>query len=239
MAKKEVGIVIITYNNPRLIVPQLDLIKKYCKDEHEVLVFDNSTDARATENIGYHTHSRGHSYFKTNASARDSSVSATFALNVSYVRERDNYDYFLYLDHDSFPLREFSVKEELGDAVIAGVGQQKAKMYMHTGYLMFNNKEIDHTLINFECNDEFKLDTGGNLYKVLEAYPDRVKFWDEAYEENPYFKQGFYNFYAMINKGLFMHFLNGSGWNKLEKAGQDERINALLNVLYEKTNVPL
>lgn len=238
MAK--VGIVIVAYNEPRLTPVQLDLIKRFCQDDYEVNVFDNSSDGKKAEQIAYHVNFRNREdfktrYWRTKANATNSSVSATFALGMSYVKLRDLYDYFLYLDHDAFPMREFSVIDELGDAVIAGCGQQKAKMYMHTGYLMFNNREIDHALINFDCNDEFKLDTGGNLYRVLEAYPDRIKYWNEEYEENPYFRQGFYNFYSMINNGLFMHFINGSGWNKFEQAGHDERINSLLNIVKDKT----
>ena len=234
---KELAIVIIAYNEPRFTPVQLDLIAKYCKDtDYDIWVFDNSFMEKKAKEISYHTTLRRHQYFKTTARAVNSSVSATFALNVSYARLHDRYDYFLYLDHDAFPVREFSVKEELGDALMAGLGQQKAKMYFHTAHLMFNNRDIDHALINFECNDQYQLDTGGNLYRVIEHYPDRVKYWDEAYEENPYFTKGFYNFYSMVNNGMFMHFINGSGWNKAELAGHDERINALLNVLSEKTN---
>jgi hypothetical protein len=233
MAK--VGIVIVTYNTPVLLPVQLDLIAKYCKDDYQVEIFDNSFIEKAAVSIMYHAQLRGAGYTRTKAKSVNSSVSATFALNVSFVRLRDKYDYFLYLDHDAFPLREFSVIEELGDSLMAGLGQQKAKMYMHTGFLMFNNKEIPQDFIDFSCNDAYQLDTGGNLYRIIEKYPDRITYWDEEYEENPYFTQGFYNFYSMINKGMFMHFINGAGWNKLEQAGQNERINSLLNILHEKT----
>lgn len=233
---KELAIVIIAYNEPKFTPVQLDLIDKYCTDQdRDVWVIDNSFMEKASQAIQYHTLIRHNQYFRTRAKAVNSSVSATFALNMAYIRLRDNYDYFLFLDHDAFPVREFSVKEELGQAVMAGVGQQKAKMYFHTGYLMFNNKEIDHSLIDFSCNDQYQLDTGGNLYRVVEHYPDRLIFWNEEYEENPYFTQGFYNFYSMINDGMFMHFINGSGWNKLEAEGQEQRINSLLCALNEKT----
>lgn len=233
MAK--VGIVIVTYNNPLLIVPQLDLIKRFCKDDYEIQVFDNSFIEKAAVSILYHTTNRSHGYIRTKSKSVNSSVSAAFALNLSYERLRGRYDYFLYLDHDAFPVREFSVVEELGDNVMAGLGQQKSKMYMHTGHLAFHDTEIASGLINFSCNAEYQLDTGGNLYKVIEQYPDRITYWDEVYEENPYFTQGFYNFYSMVNNGMFMHFINGAGWNKLEEAGQTERINSLLNILHEKT----
>lgn len=232
-----VGIVTIAYNEPRLIVKQLELIERFCQDEHEICVVDNSTNPQARSAIEYHAHFYGAQYIGTSANAVNSSVSAVFALNLSYTKLHDKYDYFLYLDHDAFPLHDFSVIDELGDKLMAGVGQQKGKMYLHPGYLMFNNREMPPGMIDFSCNSEFGLDTGGNLYRIIEKYPDAIKYWDETYEENPYFTEGFYNFFAMINRGMFMHFINGSNWNHKELSGaqHEMRLNALLAVLNDKT----
>jgi hypothetical protein len=57
-------------------------------------------------------------------------------------------------------------------------------------------------------------------------------FFDEKYYENPHFKKTMYNFYATINDDMFMHFINSSGWNKIE--GNEERINSLINILEER-----
>jgi hypothetical protein len=83
--------------------------------------------------------------------------------------------------------------------------------------------------IDFSVNHELGLDTGGNLYKIVEQAKDDIIFFNEIYNENPEFTKNMYNFYALINDGMFMHFINGSGWNKV--GHQEERINSLLNIL--------
>jgi hypothetical protein len=117
---------------------------------------------------------------------------------------------------------------------MAGLGQEKKKTYFWAGCVMWDNRAIEHSLIDFSTNQEFGLDTGGNLYKVIEQYgKDSCIFFDEQYYENPYFKKTFYNFYSTINKDMFMHFINSSGWNKI--SDNEERINSLLNILEQRT----
>jgi hypothetical protein len=85
--------------------------------------------------------------------------------------------------------------------------------------------------IDFSCNSEFGLDTGGNLYKMIDKHGlDKCIFFDEAYHENDQFNgDSRYSFYTTINKGMFMHFLNSSNWNPIDR--HEERINSLLNIL--------
>jgi hypothetical protein len=59
-------------------------------------------------------------------------------------------------------------------------------------------------------------------------------FFNEKYYQNPYFREGVYNFYSTFNDDMFMHFINGSGWNPTPN--DEDRINALLNVLNERIN---
>jgi glycosyltransferase involved in cell wall biosynthesis len=228
-----VGIVVIAYNKPDFIRLQIEKISKYCKDVHEIVIVDNSTDREMSAAVKYH--SEGRKYIKTNASSSGGSQSHSFAANLSFMRLCGKYDYFLYLDHDCFPVMDFSVPEILGEKIIAGVGQVKGeKTYLWPGCLMWKGEAIAPGYIDFSPNEELGLDTGGNLYRIVDHYGrEKVLFLNEEHCENPQFNKSFYNFYCMINNGMFMHFVNGSVWNKT--VSDDERVNSLINILTEKT----
>lgn len=232
--ENKVGIVIVTYNTAALIVKQVECIRKFCKDIHDIIIVDNSTEQSAIDAIQYYNQSLGCQYFKTNASSRNGSESHAFACNLAYNKLKDEYKYLFYIDHDNFPVKDFSIVEILNDKVIAGLGQGgKEKDYFWAGCVMFDNSQVDHADIDFSTNKQYRLDTGGNLYKVIDKYGrDKCVFFNESYHQNPQFTETFYNFYSMINNETFMHFVNSSNWNKIEK--QEERINSLLNILEEK-----
>lgn len=234
LSGNKVGIVIIAYNNPDFIVLQAQKIKKFCKDDFQVVVIDNSIDKSASEGIKYHAEINGCEYMKTNASSVKGSDSHSFAANLSYFRIKGKYDYLFYIDHDCFPVIEFSVIEILGDKLMAGLGQHKnGKDYFWPGCLMWNNKDIDQSFINFSPSAELGLDTGGGFYEFVEANREKCIFFNEEHCQNPSFNKSFYNFYCMINNGMFMHFVNGSNWN--DSPENEERINSLKNILQEKT----
>lgn len=221
----KLGIIIVTYNNHNLLRRQIARIKRHCKDFHDIVVVDNSTDKEQIKHIKYVATLNDCVYLKTNASSSNGSGSHAFAANVSWQKFKGDYTHFFYLDHDCFPIKDFSVVDILGDKVIAGIGQTKSKTYLWPGCLMFKNG-LD---IDFSVSHELKLDTGGMLYKIIEQAPDDVIYFDEVHAENPEFTKNMYNFYALIMDGTFMHFINGSGWNAV--GNQEERINSLMNVM--------
>jgi hypothetical protein len=232
------GIVIITFNiHPEVFLLQVAAIKKFCKDSFDILIIDNSSDAEAAENIRYHSSTQHLRYIKTFAGGHGSSDSHAFAANFAYQKYKDTYDYFLFLDHDAIPVRDFSVIEILsGGHVAAGIGQDKKKKYPWPGAFMLANNAVDKDLVDFSPNPEYGLDTGGNLYLLLEKYgPESFKNLNESYHQNPGFVSKDYGHYAMINDQMFLHFVNGSNWNK--KADYTTRINSLINVVKEKAGL--
>jgi hypothetical protein len=232
MANKT-AIVTVVCNTSALISKQVECIRKYCKDEYDIIVVDNSNNKDAIEAIRYYCTQLNVEYLKTFSAESSGSRSNAFACNLAYQKLRERYDYFLFLDHDTFPIRDFSIVKELDGHVMSGLGQTKSKTYFQQTSLMWNNTTIDQSLIDFSCNNELGLDTGGNLYKLVELYgADAFVFFNEKYYQNPYFREGFYNFYATVNNDMFMHFINGSGWNPTPK--NEERINSLINVLNER-----
>lgn len=220
---KKLAIIIITYNAHGLFLKQIERINKHCKDDFEIIIIDNSTDEESILAIQYFCNKSGLTHRKTIARSENSSSSHSFAANFAHAQYGKDFDYYLYLDHDCFPVKDFSVVEIIGDKTFAGIAQAKNETYIWPGCMMF--KKIEG--IDFSPNHELKLDTGGNNYKLINK--DNTVFFPEVHVENPEFNKGFYKFYADINNGMFIHFINGSNWNM--DYNQTERMNSLLNVL--------
>lgn len=235
MAIAKTGIFIVTYNKPELIIRQVECIVKFCRDEsYDIVVVDNSSEKEAAEAIHYHADRLGCHYMRTHSSSKGGSESHAFAANVSYTRKASRYEEVLYLDHDNFPIKDFSVAELLDGVVIAGLGQQKKKLYMWPGFVAISNKDIDTGLVDFSCSLHYGLDTGGMLFNIIERYGvERARFVNESYAENPVFTTPPYNYYSLLYDSRFMHFVNGSNWAKT--AENEQRINSLLNILDELT----
>ena len=123
----KLGIVIVTYNNANLIVKQVECLKKFCKDDFEVIIIDNSTKESVVEAIQYYNQTLKCKYYKTHAASKNGSSSHAFACNLSYLKLKDKYKYLFYLDHDNFLVKEFSVINTLKDKVIAGLGRVGGK----------------------------------------------------------------------------------------------------------------
>lgn len=233
--RPDTAIVIITYNNANLITRQVELLRRLCTDTIDIIIVDNSTDDDVIKAIKYYNDTALHCiYLKTTANSKNGSESHSFAANLSYLKFQNDYEYLMYIDHDCFPVKPFSIKGILDGKIMAGMGQNKDGIeYFWPGCVMWNNGKIVHSLVNFSPSHELKLDTGGMLYKVVEEYGTELcLFLNERHEQNPNFNKSMYDFYAMINDGLFMHFINSSGWNPTD--GHQERINSLLNILDEK-----
>lgn len=231
--KSKAAIVIITYNQEKLITKQIECIRKFCNDDFEIVVIDNSTNPETIEAIKYYCGQLGVELIKTSASSKNGSDSHSFAANLSYVILKGKYDFFFYLDHDCFPVKEFSVKEILNDQTFAGIGQQKSELYLWPGCLMFDSRKVNDGDIDFSPCHKRGLDTGGNLYRAIKEHG--AVLFNEAYEQNAHFPHPPYNFYSMINDGMFMHFINASNWNGTEN--NESRVNSLLGILREKADL--
>lgn len=228
-------IVIITFNiKSEIFILQVEALKKYCQDDFVIEVFDNSDNHEIAEAIRYHSERLCLPYTKTMSSVGNASESHAWAANLSYSLLRDKYDYFFYLDHDCIPVEEFSVVGILSDKLYAGIAQN-AKTYLWPGCFMFNNNQVEKHLIDFSPNHDFKLDTGGNTYKLVERYgKEKGVFFFEEYCQNHYYQKAAYNYYSLINK-TFIHFIAASNWANIED--NDARINGLIAIVKEKTQL--
>ena len=229
------GIFIITYNIPvEVFLLQVAAIQKFCRDKsYKIIVAENSSEESVSEGIRYHAGRLGLKCVRTKASSVNSSDSHSWAANFIYQQYWKGYRYCFFLDHDCIPVKDFSVAEILGEKVMAGLGQAKDKTYFWPGCVMWDADKAP--VVDFSPNSQYGLDTGGNLYKVIEEFgEDKCVFFDESYHQNPNFK-GKYDCYAMINDDMFLHFINGSNWNN-EKNNSD-RLNSLINITKQKAEL--
>lgn len=238
------AIIIIVFNISNLISTQIKLINKFCKDiEFDIIVIDNSNKIEISSIIEKHTTDNGCQYIKTPEAPCDFSQSHAFACNFAYSLLKNKYDYVFFLDHDNFPIGNFSVSEILTNEIIAGIGQSCiSKNYFWPGCVMINNK-INSNLVDFSVNPNLGLDTGGNLYKIIDVYGiHNCIFFDQIDIKNTLFDGKSYNNYNIITAPIsmaqqitFMHFINASNWNKI--ICNEDRINSLLKILDEYVNI--
>lgn len=230
------GIIIITYNIPvDVVLTQIRCIEKHCKDDFQIVIVDNSDEREAIDTIAYHVNlNQSISYFKTNSSSKNGSDSHAFAANFAYSTLKAKYDHMLFLDHDCIPIKDFSIKEMLGeDKCFAGIGHGVKKRYFWPGCFALNNAAIGKDGVNFSPSHELTLDTGGHTFELIEKYgEDKAIFFNEEYAQNEHFTEIPYNYYALINNQMFIHFVNGSNWNV--SGNHNERINSLLNIVNQK-----
>lgn len=229
-------IITITYNIPvEVFILQIEAIKKFCKDtDYDIWVVDNSFIESMADGIRYHAERLGANYIRTKASSVNGSDSHSFAANFIYQKLENQYRLFCFLDHDCIPVRDFSIEKILKFKVAAGIGQSKSKTYFWPGCFMVDPQEIASD-VDFSPNTSLGLDTGGETYRIIEEVgEDNVEFFDEVHHENKHFR-GKYKSYAMINKDMFIHFINGSNWNN-EKLNQ-ERLNSLINITKQMTGL--
>jgi glycosyltransferase involved in cell wall biosynthesis len=219
------AIIIITYNiRHDIFTLQMNKIQQHCTDEFKIIVIDNSTEENQ---IKEYCEEYGIEFHKTSAVTTNDSLSHSFAANTSYRLVKDRFDYLFYLDHDCIPVKDFSVKEILNGNIMAGIAQQKSKLYLWPGCLMIDNDKIDKSLVDF--SPSVGLDTGGELHRIIDAYGNSaIGFFDEAICQIPACDEPIYNYYTMICKGTFLHFINASGWNVVKD--NEARLNLLFSI---------
>ena len=234
----QLGIIVITYNlSSEIFLLQIAALRKFCKDDFVIEVIDNSSDLELAEHIRYHAEQLGINYYKTFASSKNGSDSHSFAANFAHHKLKDQYEYLFYIDHDLVPMFDFSVVDILaGGHIAAGLGQGAKKKYMWPGAFMVALERINRDLVDFSPNAEFGLDTGGNLYKIIEQYgQENCIFFNESYHQNPNFNGHYFNHISVINNGMFYHCVNASNWSGSQR--HEERMNAFVNIVKEKTGL--
>jgi len=233
---KKTAIIIVVYNTADFLVKQIECIRKFCADKPDIIIVDNSDFPDVTAALLYRLENKDCIYLKTNSASGNPSLSHAFAANLAYHKYYSDYDHLLFLDHDAFLIKELSIKEVLGTKVAVGMGQGRpsGKKYFWPGCLFLNSTLLGDN-VDFSPNGQYGLDTGGNLYKLIEQYaPENIGFLNEHYGENMHYTKLHHNVYSIIGDGMVMHFIAGSNWQKASEEDHNARISGLMVILNEK-----
>lgn len=234
------AVIIVVFNTSDFIYRQIELLRRFCTDESfDIIVVDNSTNPLVVDKVREEAQVNGCRYLKTDTKA-DTSYSHAYAANTAYANFANDYDLIFYCDQDLFPVKQFSIKEITEGKSLSGIAQgkqigNKFVTYLWPGALMINHSVLGDKKSILDFSPEIGLDTGGRLYKIIESSPaDHIGLFDEQPWKNPLFNKSHYDFYTMLYKETFMHFVCGSNW--AGKEHHAERMQSLFLILAEKVN---
>ena len=221
----------IAFNVPWAIEEQIRLFEKNLQDEHELRVYDNSSDNGASERIkdacGDHTayirlgFPKHEHHFALNAAASD--LLASGIKNIGLV------------DHDVFPARETSLVPFINGTGFYGIGQHHGptgKNYLFPGFIFFSRKFVAGRRLDFNgirgAHKRDDGDTGSGLWPLFEG-----ESWEKMFrgkhnygylrEPDNYGLQSFG--YEMFEDGGWIHLTNTSGWmHDIPEPGERERL---------------
>ncbi len=180
----EMMVITIAYNHTRLIEKQIELVKRYVKDEKlQHVVFDNSPDKKVRSRIKA-VCKREHIEYVPVPIYIDwlichrifgNGLSHGAALNwmfYHYLTKRRP-AFFALLDHDVFPLRECCLKEKLDHRDFYGVERSmRTGWYLWPGWCIFRFETMERCKPDFlpYFNGDTYLDAGGGNYHRLYCY---------------------------------------------------------------------
>jgi glycosyltransferase involved in cell wall biosynthesis len=93
---KKTGIITVTFNGPKLLEYQLKTLKKYCLDDYEFIVIDNSNNENYINEIKNICEENNISYIHKGFSVSVGNVPSTnhgLALNYAYETFKNKFDY--------------------------------------------------------------------------------------------------------------------------------------------------
>lgn len=247
LTKKQCNTLLITiaFNNEQVIGTQIKQVEKYCQDKEYVhLIMDNSGDEkvkRKIENVVKENQSEKIIYFsmpKSNPySGKAPSSSHGAALNwcwYNVINQVNNLRYVMFLDHDIFPTRNFSVKNLLNNQTVYGLKDARDKFwYLWPGYCMFNVACLKNKKVNFMPGKYG--DTGAMNYPIIyqKCCVEKMKFATEKMicinENIEQTNQILQRDNVQVIDETWLHMINASNWFKLENV--EEKYKKVVNLL--------
>jgi hypothetical protein len=187
-------LVTIAFNEAALIETQIELLRKYFKDPFTHIIVDNSTDFEKRASIREICLKNQVGYLGVPPNPYTQNKSHAAAMHWAYFQlvKKSKCSRFGFLDHDIFPIGDFSIKDKMEIGLYGRVMHayfkngylEKYKLEipywsLWAGYCFFDRKRIQAPFpwsMNFfskHFKDGFFLDTGGGL-------------WDSLYSKTPY-----------------------------------------------------
>jgi hypothetical protein len=269
--KSRYTLVIPAASSPELLLHQARLFRRYCREPLDFIVV-NDAKSRADptnwwrddidvairqmsarlqlDEVGFPQEDHKSYVWERGANASRRAAEA-IQLGFSLAQRRFPDQKIMIVDHDIFPIKEFSLDEMLGNAVIAGIPQARKGewfknevSYLWTGLLLLDLPSLPRTdLIRFGCGfvRGVRTDTGGQLYHYLARFPRlsfrRIPFlmscaWslhDLPANLDPHLADFIANdpknergtFFSELYDGILFHLRAGSNWGHSAGEGRD------------------
>lgn len=244
-------IVTVAYNRADLIRTQIRLLKKNLLDKDYVhFVVDNSSDFKVRSAIEAVCRQENVVYLSVPKSFYHVLFPKLFWYGISQGMAINWFcrkvlpsippsQSIAFLDHDLFPLREYSLSEHLANKPFYGVERLRAgRYYLWSGFAMFDNGKVKPSALDFMPRfiDKVFYDAGGsNCLTVFNHYAIQKDMFASAdtYLYNK--KSGGKNddvyhrdCFQIIDKA-WIHLINGSNYARLK--GKEEIMQNVLNHL--------
>jgi glycosyltransferase involved in cell wall biosynthesis len=229
---RKIGIITVTYNFSKLLTYQIECFKKYCTDDYEFIVVDNSNNIDEIYDIKNICFDNEIKYIGTYISVNSGNIPSTnhgLALNYAYKKFKTEFEYLFFIDHDLFPIKKFSVENILGEKIISGCENIISNTkYLWPGCLMIKKLEE-----SFDFTPVGPLDTGGKLADFIQKNENKVLYLNnKEVKINKKFNDRYVrDCYWDIHDGTFMHFINASNWSNSKSELFNDRLNHLFNIL--------
>jgi hypothetical protein len=232
-------LVTVAFNNDFLINQQIKLVKKHITDKNFLhIIADNSTDRKKRAAIQYACQREKVGYIALpyniwHVQRKMVSYSHGFALNWMYynVIAKNKPRYFGFIDHDLFPIKSYSVEEQLQHQDFYGYLNPRfpPAPYLWAGFCFYQLAAICNKRLNFlpALANGCYLDTGGANYAVLykKANLNAMKF-AKAKLVNIGNGKVIHKDYVQYFDESWLHAINGSNWAKV--GNKNEQLKKIL-----------
>lgn len=248
-AQNELYIVTVAYNHVKLIEKQIELVKQHVKDRNYLhVIVDNSPNRKVRQQIKKICESEQVWYVPIPIYIDilichrifGNGISHGAALNwffFHFLEQREPVRFAL-IDHDVFPMEDFSFIEKLGDRDFYGVERiMKDGWYLWPGWCVFRYSALRSCKPDFlpYYLKESYLDSGGGNYPRLYGRYDlkdiafapvvtkRIRHSKEltAYEDI------YHGDCVQLIDGKWLHFINGSNCAKIP--GKEKLVDKMLD----------
>lgn len=238
--ERHVDIFVVAFNKPELLEYQYQLIKKNIIDDYTYIVVDNSTDKEMRRKIETFCRENGIAYIslpKNFLNKIGGSYSHGACLNYlcHKILVKRKTKYYAFIDHDLFPIKPYSIIEQLEKQSLFGVLRDRGDAwYLWAGMSFFSSSEYAPNTMDFlpmKTKQEVYLDTGGGNWSkhFKKINLTELEFPDV---EQVSIREG--NDYHLdqvqyIANGSWLHCINGSCWKPDSGGGKTHIIKTLLN----------
>jgi hypothetical protein len=241
--KNILDIATVAFNNPEVIGWQIRLVRKNLADKKLYTVFDNSSDRRASERIRDLCADERVAYVRlpVNHLTRSSSHGSSFNWIYSNYFKKRMADYFGFLDHDIFPVKDTHLAPLLNRQPIYGHLQERRGLwYLWAGFCFFRSDHIKRKLNFLDGQIQgIGVDTGGMNWRPIYSKLNKgdLLFPKSRHEKiresgNPSTKLYDTSLDMIEYVGDWIHLWGSSGYKTIRKKDErDEKIRSIINKL--------